>query len=229
MSLKKVINLDTGWIFRQADDDDGQEVAGAAAEVPSRWLPVSQFPTNIHLDLVSHGCIPDPFHGKNELEVAWVAEQSWIYQTTFTVPLTAAHHYGKTEEEGEEGGEEAEEGKDGWIPVEAVSDARDGNKVEAVPAQTRAELVFEGLDTYATVYLDGEEILRTDNMFTPARVDVTDFIPHVDGREHQLTIRFDSALLIGKSIMEEYPAHHWGCWNGDTSRLAVRKAQYHYV
>lgn len=43
-----------------------------------------------------------------------------------------------------------------------------------------------------------------------------------------LTIR-QSTYLIGKRIVDEHPDHYWNCWNGDPSRLAIRKAQYHYV
>ncbi|KAI9875071.1 MAG: Beta-mannosidase B [Pleopsidium flavum] len=63
-------------------------------------------------------------------------------------------------------------------------------------------------------------------MFIPERVDVTDLLH--SSNENELVITFESAYLIGKKTVEKYPDHHWGCWNGDASRLAVRKAQYHY-
>ena len=94
----------------------------------------------------------------------------------------------------------------------------------------RCRLVFEGLDTFATVKLQGELLLRTDNMFTPYAVDITDFIAsHHYTQGFLLEIEFESAWLEGKKIVGQYPEHQWGCWNGDPSRLAVRKAQYHYV
>ena len=90
----------------------------------------------------------------------------------------------------------------------------------------KAVLALDGLDTYATVVLNGREILKTNNMFIPERVNVTyDLHP---GKENVLEITFESTYLIGKKIVEQYPDHRWGCWNGDPSRLAVRKAQYHY-
>jgi beta-mannosidase len=36
----------------------------------------------------------------------------------------------------------------------------------------RHELVFEGLDTYAEVFLNGEQILEANNMFLKYRVDI---------------------------------------------------------
>lgn len=91
----------------------------------------------------------------------------------------------------------------------------------------KAVLAFDGLDTFATVVLNGKEILKTDNMFTPERVDVTTYLKK-EG-DNELEITFESAYLKGCALMEKYPDHHWGCWNGDSSRLAVRKAQYHWV
>ncbi|TVY46635.1 Beta-mannosidase B, partial [Lachnellula occidentalis] len=90
----------------------------------------------------------------------------------------------------------------------------------------KAVLAFDGLDTFATVVLNGKEILKSDNMFIPERVDVTTYLKK-EG-DNELEITFESAYLKGCALMEKYPDHHWGCWNGDSSRLAVRKAQYHW-
>ena len=162
--------LVANWTFQQVGGD-------------KEALPVAQMPTNIHLDLLHHGIIPDPFIGKNEIDVQWVGEEDWIYRTTFASP-----------------------------------ELKTGEK---------AVLVFEGLDTYSTVVLNGKEILKTDNMFIPERVDVTKVLSKEE--DNKLEITFESAFLKGKKIKEEYPDHKWGCWNGDSSRLGVRKAQYHYV
>ncbi|KAJ4290785.1 Beta-mannosidase B [Collariella sp. IMI 366227] len=145
MAPRVVIPVDKNWEFKQADKEDAQ------------FLPVSQFPTNVHLDLQHHGLIPDAFIGKNELAV-------------------------------------------------------------------QAVLAFDGLDTFATVVLNGTTILETDNMFTPERVTVTEVLKE----QNELVITFDSAFIRGCKLVEQYPDHKWGCWNGDTSRLAVRKAQYHW-
>ena len=175
MAERKVIPLDKGWEFKQADDP----------QAPFR--SVAQFPTNVHLDLMHHGLIPDPFIGKNETEVQWVGEKAWVYRTSFSSPESL----------------------------------QDGQK---------AVLAFDGLDTFATVLLNNEKILTTDNMFIPERVDITSLLQKGSGaNENVLEITFDSAFLTGRKIKEQHPHHPWGCWNGDDSRLAVRKAQYHYV
>ncbi|PKS08321.1 hypothetical protein jhhlp_005265, partial [Lomentospora prolificans] len=171
MPRRSVIPLDQGWQFKQVDKES------------SEYLPVAQFPTNVHLDLLHHKLIPDPFIGKNELEVQWIGEAVWSYRTTFASPAD-------------------------------------------VPEGAKTVIVFDGLDTFATVKLNGDVILETDNMFIPERVDVTGKLK-ADG-ENELEITFDSAYLRGCQLVDKYPEHKWGCWNGDVSRLAVRKAQYHW-
>ncbi|KAK4680748.1 Beta-mannosidase B [Podospora pseudoanserina] len=163
-----VVPVDKNWEFKQLDKEDAE------------FLPVSQFPTNVHLDLIHHKIIPDPFIGKNELDVQWVGEAQWVYKTTF--------------------------------------------KGQPVPEGAKAVLAFDGLDTFATVKVNGTTILETDNMFTPERVEVTGLLKE----ENELVISFDSAYLRGWKLVEKYPEHKWGVWNGDNSRLAVRKAQYHW-
>ena len=96
-----------------------------------------------------------------------------------------------------------------------------------VGSREKAVLTFKGLDTYARVVLNGNEILKTRDMFIPERVMVTNML--CSEGENLLEITFDSAYLIGKNLVEQHANHRWGCWNGDPSRLAVRKAQYHYV
>jgi len=170
MASHTVIPIDQGWTFKQVDDESSQ------------FLPVAQFPTNVHLDLIHHNLIPDPFVGKNENLVQWVGERAWVYKTSFPSPETKG---------------------------------------------AKAVLAFDGLDTHATVILNGKEILKTENMFIPERLDVSKFLR--SGSQNILEITFESTWITGKKLVEKYPEHRWGCWNGDVSRLAVRKAQYHYV
>ncbi|KAI0383480.1 glycoside hydrolase family 2 protein [Hypomontagnella monticulosa] len=171
MEPRTVIPIDKNWQFKQADKKD------------SKYLPVAQFPTHVHLDLLAHKLIPDPYIGKNELDVQWVGEAVWVYKTSFASP--------------------------------------------AIGSSAKAVLAFDGLDTFATVVLNGKTILETENMFIPERVDVTADLKK-DGGENELVITFDSAYLRGWKLVEKYPDHKWGCWNGDNSRLAVRKSQYHW-
>lgn len=83
-------------------------------------------------------------------------------------------------------------------------------------------MAFDGLDTFSTVSLNGKEMLRTDNMFTSYRVDITDSVH----KENTLSIVFESALRRGKEIEEKEGV--FTSIMGDTSRRYVHKAQYHY-
>ena len=87
----------------------------------------------------------------------------------------------------------------------------------------QADLCFDGLDTFAQVWLNGELILESENMFVPRRVSVAGKL-----REgtNELRVYFASALRRGQEIEAEL-GQRW-LWNGDSSRLYVRKAQYHY-
>jgi beta-mannosidase len=96
-----------------------------------------------------------------------------------------------------------------------------------VPSGSVATLAFDGLDTFATVTLDGLPILHASNMFLPYRVDITKALAR-DVSSHVLEIHFDSAFLKGQEIRAQHPEHKWVGFNGDMGRLAVRKAQYHW-
>lgn len=85
--------------------------------------------------------------------------------------------------------------------------------------------MFEGLDTFATVSLNGTRILECQNMFRSYRVDVTDI---VSMGENEVVMEFRSALKEGDRIMAQNGGERV-TWNGHYSRVFVRKAQYHYV
>ncbi|KAH7406878.1 glycoside hydrolase superfamily [Phaeosphaeria sp. MPI-PUGE-AT-0046c] len=63
------VTLTDGWQFKKKDN-----------EAENAWLDVKRVPTNVHLDLIEHGKIPDPFLGFNELEAEWVADEAWTYK-----------------------------------------------------------------------------------------------------------------------------------------------------
>jgi beta-mannosidase len=98
---------------------------------------------------------------------------------------------------------------------------------EAGLASERIDLCFEGLDTFAEVFLDGRSILRADNMFRRWRVPVSD---RVRAGEHELLVRCRSP------ITQALPAHRALGFELEAindqaePRLSVfaRKAPYHY-
>lgn len=73
---------------------------------------------------------------------------------------------------------------------------------DAAPAERneRLLLIFEGLDTYATVWLNGQLLGETDNMFLGARFDVGARVH--DGEANDLAIRFTAPAdkVAGKTM-----------------------------
>ncbi len=75
------IQLHDNWEFRQA--------------TKSEWMP-AKVPGTVQEDLLRLGKIPDPHFGTNEDSIQWIENESWIYQTTFTLPdeiYNKKHHF----------------------------------------------------------------------------------------------------------------------------------------
>ncbi|KAG9054091.1 hypothetical protein FS842_006210 [Serendipita sp. 407] len=207
------LDLEDGWVFTQLSGNNRNQPSNRGTDT-GEWLP-TKIPTGVHEELLKLSRIPDPFVGLNEHLVQWIGEETWAFQTKFTI--TAEMH--------------------------------------ALP---NVDLVFDGLDTYATVELDGKKVLETNNMFVPYRVPIKDALSFSDAAtEHSLLITFHPTFLKGRSLQRENadktpaairgggstggagvmqgasnqipgPNGELALWNGDASRLHVRKAQYHY-
>jgi beta-mannosidase len=192
--LRTSQELTTGWSVKQTDN---------ASE--DAWLPVLQVPTNVHLDLLANRKYISPWHTEVHDRVLM----------PFGLHRIPDPFVGFNELLVEWVGEKA------WtyrvdLPARSqLAGALDGASVA---------LVFEGLDTFARVRLNGETILESDNMFVPHRVDIT----HRLREENRLEIDFDSALLRAREIQKIHPDHKWVGFNGEPARFAVRKAQYHW-
>ena len=94
-------------------------------------------------------------------------------------------------------------------------------------------LVFEGLDTYADVYLNDSLILKADNMFRQWRVDISSLVRK---DSNQLKIYFHSPLKVDIPKFNALP-YQLECANDQSENGGVfdkkvsifaRKAGYHY-
>ncbi|KAL6309741.1 glycoside hydrolase family 2 protein [Sparassis latifolia] len=94
---------------------------------------------------------------------------------------------------------------------------------QAEVSAPNADLVFDGLDTFAVVELNGHKILETENQFIAHRVNVKQYLRLGD---NDLVINFASAFRKGREVEKQHTKLN--LWNGDSSRLHVRKAQYNY-
>jgi beta-mannosidase len=151
---------------------------------PTSFLPVSQFPTVAHIDLLHHKLIPDPYIDTNELACLWVNDADFTYRTT--------------------------------LP-----------QLSLPSKNSKAELVFDGLDTICSVYLNSKLILESNNMHISHRVDITSFIQSGD---NILELKFKNAPEYAKKEMKRigYKGNGTDVHFGGPERLFVRKAQYHW-
>ncbi|KPJ62722.1 hypothetical protein AMK68_04585, partial [candidate division KD3-62 bacterium DG_56] len=85
----------------------------------------------------------------------------------------------------------------------------------------KTELVFDGIDTFATVWLNGVAVGRTDNMFRQYRFDVTDVIKPAE--KNVVVVRVASTV---KTIESIDPKQYFACFY--VPRVFVRKAQCHF-
>lgn len=98
----------------------------------------------------------------------------------------------------------------------------------------KLEILFEGLDTHSDVFLNGEQILSSDNMFREWLVDVKDLIREGD---NELLVYFHSPTRIG---LEKYDALDYTIPVSDNDQsqngglgdkqvsIFLRKAGYHF-
>ena len=95
------------------------------------------------------------------------------------------------------------------------------------------ELVFEGLDTYADVYLNDKLLIKANNMFRRWRVDVK---PHLLEGKNNLKVYFHSVVKIDMPKWEALP-FQYSCQNDQSQNgglldrkisIFCRKAGYHY-
>jgi beta-mannosidase len=88
---------------------------------------------------------------------------------------------------------------------------------------TVTELVFDGLDTFASVYLDNQLLGQTDNMFRRYAFDIGAHIK--PGETHTVAVRFDPPAL---AVVD----HSLPVWTAFTDRVSrskrnqIRKAQF---
>lgn len=100
-------------------------------------------------------------------------------------------------------------------------------KSPALSSARKVALVFEGLDTFAVVKLNGKIVLESSNMFLSHHVDITNAISNTD--ENVIEIDFASALIRGRELENEHSEYRFIAHNGESGRVGVRKAQYHWV
>jgi len=88
----------------------------------------------------------------------------------------------------------------------------------------RIDLLFEGLDTISSIWLNGKLIGKTDNMFIPFRFDVTSFLKP---KSNSLLVRLESPVQHAKRLMNRYTSFKESDFR-NPCRVYIRKAQYQF-
>jgi beta-mannosidase len=104
---------------------------------------------------------------------------------------------------------------------------------EQLLSASKLELVFDGLDTYADVYINGTHVLSADNMFRSWRADIK---PLATAKDNTLLIRFRSPIQedlpkleqLGYSLPASNDQSEVGGLGEKRVSIFARKAPYHY-
>lgn len=91
-------------------------------------------------------------------------------------------------------------------------------EAEMLASGDRLDLVFQGLDTFATIWLNGRELGRSRNMFREARFDVT----------HLLQPGQNTVAVCFAPPLDCIPGEPLTTWGRNPERVAMRKAQFGY-
>lgn len=101
-------------------------------------------------------------------------------------------------------GEGDEEQQLQWIPQHIWDYSLKFDVDNKVWNQNNIELIFNGLDTYADVWLNGKKILHSDNQFVRYEKDVKNLLKK---RGNELKVRFYPFDAQRDSLIETYPLH----------------------
>ncbi|KAI5296531.1 hypothetical protein KEM52_000714 [Ascosphaera acerosa] len=121
------------------------------------------FPSQVHLDLLAAGIIPEPYLGNGDLDLRWVALENWTYSA----------------------------------------------RQPQLHGAKRSVLVFDGLDTFATIELCGKLVGRAFNQFRQWTFDITDIVRSCSDSLPELSITFDSAVRVAEQIASQPGQETW--------------------
>ncbi|RRJ96888.1 hypothetical protein Ga0100231_024310 [Opitutaceae bacterium TAV4] len=171
------LDLNTAdWRFR-----DATAKTKTKTTINKTWRPAT-VPGCVHTDLLRDGQIPDPFYGTNELDLQWIEERDWEYQTTFNLSSSLLNDH------------------------------------------EHIDLVADGLDTIATVYLNGHKLAATDNMFIGWRWPSAK--KHLRAGRNELRIHFGSAMHYIRTHNTEHTPRECNDSVGGATRIRKMQCQF---
>ncbi|KAI0053200.1 glycoside hydrolase family 2 protein [Auriscalpium vulgare] len=108
MTAVKTIELAHGWHWKQRSSsttDILAELDGPSVEEPASvdvgatagWRETQAYPSEVHVELLKNGLIPDPYKGFNEHSVQWIGEAEWLYKCHFAFEAEGANAHAALE------------------------------------------------------------------------------------------------------------------------------------
>ncbi|KAK7053733.1 glycoside hydrolase superfamily [Favolaschia claudopus] len=80
MTSVRILQLSSNWSWKQREPS----VTSVVDEIGTDgWKSALVYPSEIHIELLKHKLIPDPYLGFNEHKVQWIGEVEWLYQCSF--------------------------------------------------------------------------------------------------------------------------------------------------
>lgn len=89
-----------------------------------------------------------------------------------------------------------------WIPQREWTYRLVFDMDDLLMSKDNIELIFDGIDTYADVWLNGKHLLYADNMFRTWTADVKDVVKPSD---NELVVRFLPFDKVSDSLIKTYP------------------------
>ena len=107
-----------------------------------------------------------------------------------------------------------------WIPREDFTYITEIDADEKLLAQESVEIVFDGVDVYSEIFLNGKQIGSTENMFLQYRFDIKELLQK---GKNELRVEMKSTL----NKMDTFDTTgYFSIFN--EKRILVRKAQCHF-
>ncbi|KAF5314882.1 hypothetical protein D9619_007494 [Psilocybe cf. subviscida] len=84
--VRHLSEYDWMWKQREINNPISNELKS------SGWRKAASFPSEIHVELLKAGLIPDPYIGFNEHKVQWIGDVEWLYECSFSLEKGITSH-----------------------------------------------------------------------------------------------------------------------------------------
>lgn len=113
-----------------------------------------------------------------------------------------------------------------WVPEHEWWYRKEFHLTPELIEKQVVELVFEGLDTFATVWLNGVKVGEANNMFTPWKYNIKDV---VQAGKNLVVVRFKPIYKVASELEQQHKSmYHCLSAENCSSRPYIRKAQYSF-